>query len=175
MILVTVGTEKFSFDRLMLWISVLAKQDWIQEKIVVQYGNCTYHPDGLEAYKLLSAVEFQNLAMSASLLIGHCGEGTLLLAEKIKAPYILVPRRVELKEHVDDHQLELAQKLVEKGVPVAFSLEGLLKFVQNPIRVDFSVLSISAIDRLCESLEDFATPLALREETTNFATASLAR
>ena len=35
MILVTVGTEKFQFDRLMEWISILVKQNWIQEKVVV--------------------------------------------------------------------------------------------------------------------------------------------
>ena len=169
MILVTVGTEKFQFDRLMVWVSILAKQDWMREKIVVQYGNCIYHPDGIEAHKLLPATEFQQLAMSANLVIGHCGEGTLLLAEKIKAPYILVPRRADFKEHVDDHQLELAEKLVDTGVPVAFSLEGLLEFVRNPIRVDFSVLSTSAIDRLCQSLEHFAT-----QEELGFATPSLA-
>ena len=77
----------------------------------------------VEAHKLLPAEEFQELAMSASLVIGHCGEGTLLLAEKIKAPYILVPRMADLDEHVDNHQLELANKLVDTGVPIAFSLE----------------------------------------------------
>ena len=164
MILVTVGTEKFQFDRLMIWVSILAKQDWIQEKIVVQYGNSMFCPDGLETYKTLPAVKFQELAMSASLVIGHCGEGTLLLVEKIKAPYILVPRRAELKEHIDDHQLELAHKLLETGVSVAFSLESFLEFAKNPIRVDFSVLSLSAINCLCQSLERFCVPLSLEEK-----------
>lgn len=169
MILVTVGTEKFQFDRLMVWVSILAKQDWIKEKIVVQYGNSVYYPNGIEAHKLLPATEFQQLAMSADLVIGHCGEGTLLLTEKINAPYILVPRRADFKEHVDDHQLELAEQLVDSGVPVAFSLEKLLEFVKNPVRVDFSVLSMSAIKDLCQSLESFAT-----QEELDFATASVA-
>ena len=173
MILVTVGTEKFQFDRLMVWVSILAKQDWIEEKVVVQYGNCMFRPNGLEAYKLLPADEFQKLAMSASLVIGHCGEGTLLLTEKIKAPYILVPRMAEFREHVDDHQLELANKLVDLEVPVAYSLEGLLEFVKNPVRVDFSVLSTFAIDRLCQSLEHFSTPLFVKEEI-DFSTATIA-
>jgi len=173
MILVTVGTEKFQFDRLMVWISILAKQSWIEEKIVVQYGNCMYYPNGIEAHKLLPAAKFQELAMSASLVVGHCGEGTLLLAEKIKAPYILVPRMAALKEHVDNHQLELANQLVNSGVPVAFSLEGLLEFVKNPIRVDFSVLSMSAISCLCQSLENFAIPLSLKEERKGLRTATV--
>ena len=174
MILVTVGTEKFQFDRLMVWISILAKQDWIKEKIVVQYGNSMCFFDGIEAHKLLPAAEFQELAMSANLVIGHCGEGTLLLAEKINAPYILIPRIAALKEHVDNHQLELADQLVQTGVPVAFSLEDLLKFVRHPFRVDFSVLSISAINQLCQSLENFTSSLSLTETEINVPTATIA-
>lgn len=174
MILVTVGTEKFQFDRLMVWISILRKQSWLNEKIVVQYGNSMYCPEGIEAHKLLPAEAFQELAMSANLVIGHCGEGTLLLAEKIKAPYVLVPRMAELKEHVDNHQLELANKLVGTGVPIAFSLEGLLEFVRKPVRVDFSVLSMSAINQLCNSLELFANPRSVAPEGIDFATASIA-
>jgi UDP-N-acetylglucosamine transferase subunit ALG13 len=163
MILVTVGTEKFQFDRLMVWISILVKQNWLTKKIVVQYGNCMYFPDGIEAHKLLPAAEFQELARSADLVIGHCGEGTLLLAEKIEAPYILVPRMADLNEHVDNHQLELANQLVDLGVPIAFSLEELLEFVRNPIRVNFSVLSTSAINQICDSLELFSIPLSLTD------------
>ena len=174
MILVTVGTEKFQFDRLMVWISILVKQDWIEEKIVVQYGNCMYFPGGIEAHKLLPAAEFKELAMSADLVIGHCGEGTLLLAEKIKAPYILVPRRADLQEHVDNHQLELAHQLVNTGVPIAFSLEGLLEFVRNPFRVNFSVLSQPAVNQICHSLELFTAPLSLRKEQIDFVPATVA-
>ena len=159
MILVTVGTEKFQFDRLMVWTSILAKQHWIKEKVIVQYGNCIYFPNELESYKLLPAKDFQELAMSANLVIGHCGEGTLLLAEKINAPYVLVPRRAELNEHVDNHQLELAYQLLNKGVPIAFSLEELLEFVRNPFRIDFSVLSPQAVNQICHSLDLFTAPL----------------
>jgi len=169
MILVTVGTEKFQFDRLMVWISILRKQNWFKEKIIVQYGNSMYCPEGIEAHKLLPAEAFQKLAMSANLVIGHCGEGTLLLAEKIKAPYILVPRMADLKEHVDNHQLELASQLVNTGVPIAFSLEALLEFVKKPVRVDFSALSISAVDRLCRSLDSFANTPSLVPESRGLA------
>ena len=173
MILVTVGTEKFQFDRLMVWISILRKQNWFKEKIIIQYGNSMYCPEGIEAHKLLPAEAFQKLAMSANLVIGHCGEGTLLLAEKIKAPYILVPRMADLKEHVDNHQLELASQLVNTGVPIAFSLEGLLEFVRKPVRVDFSALSISAVDRLCRSLDSFADTPSL-VPSRGFAAPSIA-
>lgn len=168
MILVTVGTEKFQFDRLMIWISILIKQDWMQDRVVVQYGSSIFVPKGVEAHKLLPASEFQELAMSANLVIGHCGEGTLSLAEKIKAPYILVPRKAEFQEHVDNHQLELANELAKTGVPIAFSLEELLAFIKNPQRVNFSVLSLSAINQICQSLELFSTQLSITERVISY-------
>lgn len=172
MILVTVGTEGFPFDRLMTWISNLVKQDWMQEKVIVQYGSCIFVPSGVEAHKLLPAFEFQELVMSANLVIGHCGEGTLSLVEKIKVPYILVPRTAAFKEHVDNHQLELANELATTGVPIAFSLEELLAFVRNPRRVNFSVLSLSAMNQMCQSLELFSTQLSLTK-LTNLSTAEI--
>ena len=167
MILVTVGTEKFQFNRLMKWISLLVKQNWLTEKVVVQYGSCTFIPSGVEAYKLLPAPEFNKLAGSASLVIGHCGEGTLSLAEKIKAPYILVPRNCSFQEHVDNHQLELAYELDKVSVPIAFSREDLLTFVQNPYRTDFSTFSSLAIEEICQSLEKFSLQVDNYSPTSN--------
>ena len=156
MILVTVGTEKFQFNRLMKWVSLLIQQDWLEQEVVVQYGSCTFIPNGVEAYKLLPAPEFNKLAMSASLVIGHCGEGTLSLAEKIKAPYILVPRNALFQEHVDNHQLELAYELDKVGVPIAFCNQDLFTFIQNPYRSNFSAFSSLAIEQICQSLEVFS-------------------
>jgi UDP-N-acetylglucosamine transferase subunit ALG13 len=43
MILVTVGTEKFAFDRLMQWVDRLIEEGFIpaEEEVIVQYGSCT--------------------------------------------------------------------------------------------------------------------------------------
>lgn len=47
MILVTVGTEKFPFNRLMRWVDQLLEDDLIgDEEVVVQYGTCTDLPGG---------------------------------------------------------------------------------------------------------------------------------
>lgn len=169
MILVTVGTEKFPFNRLMKWVDLLVQQDWLTEQVIVQYGSSTFIPKGVDAYQLLPASEFSKLAMSANLVIGHCGEGTLSLAEKIKAPYLLVPRKASCQEHVDNHQLELAHELANSGVPIAFSYEELFKFVQSPYRVHFSALSSLAIQEMCQSLESFSTQNTLTGLSANRA------
>lgn len=132
MILVTVGTEQFPFNRLMNWIRVLIKRGFIQEEVVVQYGSCTNCPSEVKAYSLLEQAQFHELIQQARLLIGHCGEGTVLLLAATSKPYILVPRSQRLKEHVDDHQIELAVALEQIKVPIAWSPGDLVRFLALP-------------------------------------------
>ena len=135
MILVTVGTEKFPFNRLMEWIDNLIQQNLIQpnqEKIVIQYGSCTITPQGTNNCSVLPSEEFKNLVAQARLIIAHCGEGTIDLLANIKKPFVLVPRSGEYQEHVDDHQMELAEELAKQGVSIANSPQDLVEFLANP-------------------------------------------
>ena len=134
MILITVGTEKFPFNRLMKWVEQLIAKDYIssQEEIIVQYGSCTYIPHGTKAYTLLPEAKFEALLSQARLIIAHCGEGTIDTLAKINVPYILVPRSYEWGEHVDDHQIELADALAEQGIAIAKNINDLKAFITNP-------------------------------------------
>lgn len=133
MILVTVGTEQFPFDRLMNWIQVLIDRGFIQATdLVIQYGSCTTLPAGVEAYSVLAQEQFQSLVQRANLIISHCGEGTLLLLDTLQKPYILVPRSKRFQEHVDDHQVELATALAQRQVPIAWSPGDLVRFLAEP-------------------------------------------
>ncbi len=96
MILVTVGTEQFPFNRLMFWIEVLIQNEIIQEEVVVQYGNSTILPAGAKVYRFLKEEKFQDLIHQARIVIAHCGEGTLLLLDSLDKPYILPKLRVIL-------------------------------------------------------------------------------
>ncbi len=121
MILVTVGTEKFAFNRLMQWVEQLIEQQFIseEEEIIVQYGSCTLIPNGTMGYSLLPVEEFEQFLSQARLIIAHCGEGTIDILAKINVPFILVPRTHQFGEHVDDHQVELADALAEQGIAIA--------------------------------------------------------
>lgn len=150
MILVTVGTEKFPFNRLMGWLQVLLKQGFIQEDLVVQYGSCTELPSEVRAYSLLPQEQFQELIHQARLIISHCGEGSFLLLGTTYKPYILVPRSHKFGEHVDDHQVELAVALAQKGVPVAWSPGDLAKFITLPHSVPSATISVT---NFCQRLK----------------------
>ena len=151
MILITVGTEQFPFNRLMNWIRVLINRGFIQEEIVVQYGSCTDWPSGVKAYSLLAQDEFQELVQRARLIIGHCGEGTFLLLGATPKPYILVPRSQRFKEHVDDHQIELASALAQIEIPIAWSPADLVRFLALPRSVPSATKSDASF---CQHLKN---------------------
>lgn len=141
MILVTVGTEQFSFNRLMQWIDNLINQNLIkleQEEVIIQYGSSTFVPNGVKGYSILQQADFLSLVKKARLIVAHCGEGTLDLLALVNKPFILVPRSHDFQEHVDDHQIELAQQLSKQGIPIATSQQDLSDFVINPFVAQLS-------------------------------------
>jgi anti-anti-sigma factor len=153
MILVTVGTEQYPFNSLMDWISLLIREGIVNEEVVIQYGASTRLPDNVKVSKIIPEAQFKQLVEQASAVIAHCGEGSTLLLEEFDKPYILVPRTVKFHEHVDDHQLEMAEDLENQGVLIARSPADLVKFLKL-VTIPRSPLSFSEDKALCEYLSD---------------------
>lgn len=135
MILVTVGTEQFPFDRLMSWINTLIKQKFLDpsvEEIVVQYGSCQVVPRNVTAEAVFPEESFSTYIKQARHIISHCGEGSVYALAASGNPYILVPRHYAYQEHVDNHQEEWARMLEKQGVAVAWELADLVRFLAHP-------------------------------------------
>lgn len=153
MILVTVGTEQYPFNRLMRWLDLLREQQLIEEQIVVQYGTCTVLPSGATVYRLLKEDAFRQLIQQARVVIAHCGEGTVLMLDQMAQPFILVPRSARFQEHVDDHQVELALALEQMGVPIGWCPGDLVRFLEDPFKTSISDVTDASARSLCRSLE----------------------
>ncbi|MGY6530564.1 MAG: glycosyltransferase [Cyanobacterium sp.] len=153
MIFVTVGTEQFPFNRLMHWIEVLLESGMIDEEIIVQYGNCTFLPAGAKVYRFVKEDKFRKFIDEARLIISHCGEGTLLLLDSLDKPYILVSRSQKFKEHVDDHQIELAMAMEQMNIPVAWCPGDLVRFLSNPRKLSITDVTSQSAIALCHSLD----------------------
>ncbi|MDS3859218.1 glycosyltransferase [Thermosynechococcaceae cyanobacterium BACA0444] len=135
MILVTVGTEQFPFDRLMSWINALIKQKFLDpavEEILVQYGSCQVVPKGVQAAAVFPEDSFKTYIKQARVIISHCGEGSVYALAASGNPYILVPRHHAYQEHVDNHQEEWAKMLEKQGIAVAWELADLVRFLADP-------------------------------------------
>lgn len=169
MILITVGTEKFPFNRLMQWIDNLIEQDIIQpesEEIIVQYGSCTVVPNQVTGHSVLKQTDFLSLVEKARIIIAHCGEGTIDFLALINKPFILVPRDYDFAEHVDNHQIELAQELTKSGIPIANNQTDLANFLAKPFRAEFSITPAQYYTQASLLLEnEFETDLVRKEIT----------
>lgn len=115
MILVTVGTQKFQFNRLLEAVDRLAEDRVIRESVLAQVGCSTYVPRNFRAVDFLTKEEMAAAMESCSLLITHSGVGTILAGLRAGKKIIVVPRKKAFGEHVDDHQEQIAAKFEEMG------------------------------------------------------------
>ena len=113
MIFVTVGTQKFQMDRLIKAIDELASCS--EEKIFVQTGHSGYIPMHCECSSFLDRNEMSEKVDQCELLICHAGVGSILLGLKKGKKVVVVPRLERFGEHVDDHQVEIAESFANAG------------------------------------------------------------
>jgi UDP-N-acetylglucosamine transferase subunit ALG13 len=131
MIFVTAGTEQFPFNRLLDWVGRAITKGQIQEPVIVQAGSCTHTVPGAIMHNTLAQEDFREISRQARLVISHCGEGTFFTLRDLGKPFILVPRRHGLGEHVDDHQWEMAKALDKVGVPIGWIPPDVQEFIQE--------------------------------------------
>lgn len=162
-ILVIVGTDHHPFDRLVDWAD-----RWAVSRgagAFVQFGT-SGPPRHAEGRDLVSQDELAGLLARASAVVCHGGPGTIMAARDSGHLPIVVPRRPELGEHVDEHQVLFSARLAAEGqVRVAAAeheLHGLLDLaLESPetFRLDGAVDAVGrAADRFAEIVDAVADP-----------------
>ena len=116
MIFITVGSQKFQFNRLLKMVDYLIEQNYIQEEIFAQIGVSDYLPKHFKYNRYLNRDEFQHYQDKADLVITHSGTGSIVGALKKRKKVIVVPRYQEFNEHVDNHQLEIAEEFKNRNL-----------------------------------------------------------
>jgi len=89
-------------------------------EMIVQAGHSSYQSDKMEIFDFISREKLKKLYERAEYIITHAGAGSMLQAIKAKKKTIAVPRLQKYNEHVDDHQLQLAEKLQKMGYLLVF-------------------------------------------------------
>jgi len=132
MIFITVGTEKFGFDRLLQAVDIARGNKQISQEIFAQTGSSDYKPKFFSSKDYLPFTEIVKLIQDSDITICHAGVGSTLLCLSLGKIPILFPRRVLLGEHLDDHQLNFAKEMDLSGKAlVAYNTEELLEIIQN--------------------------------------------
>lgn len=113
MIFVTLGSQKFQFNRLLEEIDRLIENHVITDEVFAQSGYSDYQPKNYAFQQFLSRDEFAQWEGKADIVITHGGTGAIIGAVKKGKKVIAVPRLAKYGEHVDDHQLQLVEQFKE--------------------------------------------------------------
>ena len=106
MIFVTLGSQKFQFNRLLKAVDELRTD----EEIFAQIGYSDYKPQNYKYKEFLDRDEFAAWEDKADIVITHGGTGAIIGAVKKGKKVIAVPRLAKYGEHVDDHQMQLIEQ-----------------------------------------------------------------
>jgi len=137
MIFVTVGQEKYPFDRLIKVIDQAVRDKVIDNNVFAQIGNCQYKPKMFPFERMISFDQMVEQIKKATVIVAHAGIGSTLLCASLGKPPILFPRNFSLGEHLDDHQLEFAKKIEScNKVIVAYNAEQLIYDINNYPRLN---------------------------------------
>ncbi|MCW2494322.1 glycosyltransferase [Jatrophihabitans sp.] len=113
-IFVTLGTIRpYRFDALLDRIRDTLPDE---AEITWQLG-CTDRTDlPGTVHTLMSANDFLAAAQAADIVISHGGVGTAMALVEMGKRTVLVPRRAQRNEHVDDHQVQVCRDFEARGL-----------------------------------------------------------
>lgn len=150
MIFVTLGSQKFQFNRLLQAVDKLQTDD----EIFAQIGYSEYRPKHYKYKKFLDRDEFAKAMDLSDVVITHGGTGAIISAVKKGKKVIAVPRLKKYGEHVDDHQIQLVNQFSELNLIypcVDCDIQKALDTVKRTTYVSYQ----SNTARIIKSLEEF--------------------
>ncbi len=126
MIFVVTGTTDRPFNRLILIVNELVSSGYITDEVIVQSGAFSGDAPSLTLIPYIDKEQFDTYFQEASLVIAHAGMGVIFTALNMNKPIMLIPRRRERGENVDNHQVETTIAIRQKiGVGVFETIDEL--------------------------------------------------
>lgn len=113
MIFVTLGSQKFQFNRLLKAVDELLAAGQIKDEVFAQIGYSDYTPENYKYERFIDREKFSQVMDKAEIVITHGGTGAIIGAVKKGKKVIAVPRLAKYGEHVDNHQLQLVEQFSE--------------------------------------------------------------
>lgn len=132
MIFVAAGTHHQPFDRLLIAADRVAIE--LGERVIVQRGASRFPVPHAEVVDVVPPDVFERYLREARVVVLHAGSSSFLQARALGRRPIVVPRRPEHGEHVDDHQLRFVRSLTvdEAAVVEAEALLDAIRIHEEP-------------------------------------------
>lgn len=121
-VVVTLGTYRgYGFPRIIRRLLEILPAE---AEVLWQTGDTDTTGFGITGHSAIPERDLTEAMREADVVVSHAGVGTALaVLETGKLP-LLVPRRLSLGEHVDDHQIQLAQELGGHGLALTVEADA---------------------------------------------------
>ena len=155
MILVTVGSQKFQFNRLLKKIDELIDKKVITDKVFAQIGVSDYKPKNYEYVDFMPQEAFAKKMDECDMVITHAGTGVIVNAVKKEKKVLAIPRLAKYNEHVDDHQIQLIKEFEELNfIEPVYEIDDLEKAIKESKNKKYNKC-ISNTDTIIKSIEEY--------------------
>lgn len=157
MIFVTVGTHEQPFNRLVKFIDDMKRDGFINEEVVMQTGYSTYEPKYCTWQKLYPYKDMVKFVKDARIVITHGGPSSFIMPlQEGKIP-IVVPRKYEFGEHVNNHQVEFCHEVANRQNSIIDieNIEELKHYI-----VDYDIIVNSITIRQSSNNDEFCKEFA---------------
>ncbi len=109
MIFATAGTHEQQFDRLIRALDALRADGSITEDVIIQTGYSDYVPKHCIHSDFYSYRQMLEFVEEARIVVTHGGPSSFIMPLRIGKVPIVVPRKKEYGEHVNDHQVDFCR------------------------------------------------------------------
>ena len=116
---VALGTRHEPFDRLLQAVDAAVAEGLLPGPVVAQSGHTRYRPAHFDTVDWLDPAQVEAAAGRARYVVCHSGSGIIGAALRNGRRPLVLPRRHDEGEHVDDHQVQIARKLEQMGLAIA--------------------------------------------------------
>lgn len=155
MIFVTLGSQKFQFNRLLKKIDEMVADGIIKDEVFAQIGYSDYEPKNYSYKQFMNREEFTDMEAEADIVITHGGTGAIVGAVKKGKKVIAVPRLKKYGEHVDDHQIQLLDQFDKMEIIEAcYDIDGLEGALKKSEVTEYKKYE-SNTQNIIESIDEF--------------------
>ena len=135
MIVILLGTQKYSFHRLLEEVQRYIDNGTIKQEVVVQAGGTQFFSKEMKIFTLIEQNELEKLIEKADIIITHGGVGSIVNGVKLHKKVIAVPRYKKYGEVANDHQVQIINTFAKEGFIIGLNdvseLESALKEIEN--------------------------------------------
>lgn len=155
MIFITLGSQKFQFNRLLKAVDNQIIERKIIDQIYAQTGASDYLPQNFPFQNYLDRDDYIEKINQSTIVVTHGGTGTIVGAVKKGKKVIAVPRLSKYGEHVDDHQIQIINEFAEMNlICECMDCNDLWKAIEEVKRTKYMTYR-SNTKRIIENIENY--------------------